>query len=204
MIVRKFPREVLEGAVRVLADKYPACFFVDGRMRRPLKNTILDDLADDRASAEELSAVGFYTHDWSYQMAIQAGVERVDLNGKKAGTVTAAEELAARKQVQAEKEAVKGNKLPAKLMRVKPKDSPQDLPPVVYGEQLPAAPAVPVDPLARLQKLMATGAALYADTEDEALRVALAVTVLKQLRDEAAKAIAVLEPPAGGRQCEPF
>jgi hypothetical protein len=203
MIVRKFPREVLEGAVRVLADKYPACFFVDGRMRRPLKNTILEDLAEDRASAEELSAVGFYCHDWNYQTAIQAGVERIDLNGKKAGTVTSAEELAARKQVQAEKEAVKATKMPVKL-RVKTKDSPQDLPPVVYGDPLPAAPAAPVDPLARLQKLMATGAALYADTEDEALRAALAVTVLKQLRDEAAKTIATLEPRQEGDKCEPF
>jgi sRNA-binding protein len=192
MILRKFPREVLEGAVRILADKYPACFFVDSRMRRPLKNAILEDLAEDRASAEELSAIGFYTHDWSYQMALQAGVERVDLNGKKAGTVTAAEELAARKQVQAEKEAVKATKMPVKL-RVKPTDTSQEWPPVEPGELLPAASAAPVDPLARLQKLMATGAALYADTEDEALRVALAVTVLRQLRDEATKAIEILD-----------
>jgi hypothetical protein len=107
MIVRKFPREVLEGAVRILADKYPACFL---------------------------------------------------------------------------------------------KDLPADLPPVVYGDPLPAAPAAPVDPLARLQKLMETGAALYADTDDEALRTALAVTVLKQLRDEAAKAIAILEPRQEGAE----
>jgi sRNA-binding protein len=200
MILRKFPREVLEGAVRVLSDKYPACFFVDSRMRRPLKNTILEDLAEDRASAEELSAVGFYTHDWSYQMSLQAGVERVDLNGKKAGTVTAAEELAARKQVQAEKEAVKAIKAPAKL-RVKPKDVLPEWAPV--DEPLPAAPAAPVDPLARLQKLMATGAALYADTEDEALRAALAVTVLKQLRDEAVKAIALLDGGAAAPGGEP-
>jgi sRNA-binding protein len=164
-------------------------------MRRPLKNTIPDDLVKDGASAEELAAVGFYIHDWAYQTSLQAGVERVDLNGKKAGTVTAAEEMAAWKRVQVEKDAVKATKLPLKL-GVKSKDSPQNSPPVVYGAPLPAAPAAPVDPLARLQKLMATGAALYADTEDEVLRAALTVTVLKQLRDEAVKAIALLDGDA--------
>jgi sRNA-binding protein len=194
IVPRKFPREILEEAVRVLANKYPACFFVDGRMRRPLKNTILDDLAEDGASAEELSAVGFYTHDWIYQSGLQAGVERVDLNGKKAGTVTAAEEMAARKQVQTEKEAAKAMKQPAKPKLKLKEDSPSsaEVPAVKYGEP-PMLPVAPVDPLARLQRLLAATATLYAGTEDEVLRSALAVTALKQIVDEATKAIAMLE-----------
>jgi hypothetical protein len=67
-----------------------------------------------------------------------------------------------------------------------------ELPPVKHDVS-PVPVAAPVDPLARLQRLLATTATLYADTEDEALRHALAVTALKQIVDEATRAITALD-----------
>ena len=53
---KAYPREHLEECVRYLADKYPACFFVDPGMRRPLKINIVADLRETVSATKLLPA----------------------------------------------------------------------------------------------------------------------------------------------------
>ena len=87
----RFSREENEDVIRKLAEKYPKCFFVDPRQRRPLKKNILADLQNDGfpAAYEPMSAaIEWYMSHFSYRYALEAGAKRVDLNGKEVGTVT--------------------------------------------------------------------------------------------------------------------
>ena len=70
-------------------------------MRQPLKKSIVADLEKDRVldGEKRTAAVAFYTNDWTYQRALQAGVGRIDLDGTKAGTVTELEQRAAEKKI---------------------------------------------------------------------------------------------------------
>ncbi len=213
---RTFPKEILLEAVRHLADKYPACFFEDPRQRRPLKSSIISDLEGDGATDELIAGADFYTRDWDYQRCLQAGAERVDLNGKKAGVVTEQEQRNARRRVREEKAALSSKISPVsalkslsraaddtlnKVASLQPPSEPRDgpAPSKPDPELLPASPAVQTaestssSPLARLQKLASTAAHLHADTEDETLRSALTVATLKLLADEARKVITSLE-----------
>jgi sRNA-binding protein len=197
-------------AIQHLTTKYPATFFEDARLRRPLKSTILTDLQEDDASAEFLSGAEFYMKSWGYLGSLQAGTERVDLAGKKCGVVTEQEQLSAQKRIREERGRAREEKealsreTDSQLSKVtfmkppsKPKASKPDsseLPPVKYD-----APAVQVTepdsvpPLTRLQKLFDTATTLYAETEDEVLRSALTVATLKLLADETRKVITSLE-----------
>jgi ProP effector len=83
------------AALALLAEKWPACFQIFEQRRRPLKVGIHLDimaaLGDAVTSAEVKSALRLYTGNIGYLLACREGVERVDLNGEPAGTVTAAE-----------------------------------------------------------------------------------------------------------------
>jgi ProQ/FINO family len=95
-------REESEAVVRMLVEKYPSAFFEDPRLRRPLKNDILRDLQEDGFPvARELMVAGvdWYMSHFGYQLALQAGARRLDLDGKEVSTVTEQECLNARKKV---------------------------------------------------------------------------------------------------------
>jgi sRNA-binding protein len=102
---KRYPREEIEGFIEHLATKYPAAFFLDPKQKRPLKKNITLDLERDGTldADRREAAVGFYTRDWCYERCLQAGVKRVDLNGKPVGTVTEQEQLEARKRVEQQK-----------------------------------------------------------------------------------------------------
>src|SRR5262245_50958774 len=108
---RALPRQLLDEGLSWLADKYPSCFFVNGHARRPLKKTVLTDLQKEGADADVLSSAEFYMNSWEYLRSLLAGAERVDLNGKKSGTVTPQEQLDAEKRIAAEKAAVAKTKV---------------------------------------------------------------------------------------------
>ncbi len=107
---RIFPREELEEMSRYLAQKYPAAFFAEPALKRPLKKNILADLERDNTldSDKREAAVTFYTQDWNYENTLQAGAERVGLDGKRAGTVTEQEQLEAQKRIWTRKQELKG------------------------------------------------------------------------------------------------
>ena len=131
---RAMPRQTIEDCIEYLSTKYPKCFFVDPRMRRPLKKTIVADLQKDQVLNDEKieAATSFYTNHFGYQYTLIAGAERIDLNGDKAGTVTEQEQINAAKKVKEDKE---------KLSR-------RDIGlPVAVLNRLHAAGRIPTDPL---------------------------------------------------------
>jgi hypothetical protein len=97
--------------IAILAELYPRTFFVDPRLRRPIKVNISAEI--DRRNEPELNgynvgaAVDWYTGHYGYGKSIIAGSPRLDLDGKQAGTVTEAEANSAEQriaQINAEKQ----------------------------------------------------------------------------------------------------
>ena len=86
----------------MLAERYPRCFFVNPRLRQPLKKNIEADLQKDGfATAELISAsVAWYKSHISYQYNLETGAKCLDLDGKEVGTVTELEQCAARMKIQ--------------------------------------------------------------------------------------------------------
>ena len=111
----RLSREECDAIIAALARCYPACFFENPKLRRPLKNDILDDPYAEEAPftrEEKAAAVDWYKSHFAYQYALQAGAKRVDLIGREAGTVTMAEQrsaefyIAKRKQEMQAREAL--------------------------------------------------------------------------------------------------
>ena len=90
-------RDDIERCVEALSEIYPKAFFVNGRLRRPLKLGIAKDIKADVAADPDSElkfcdidqVLTWYTNHVGYQYACSvAGAVRVDLDGVKAGTVT--------------------------------------------------------------------------------------------------------------------
>jgi sRNA-binding protein len=177
---RPYPREELENGVMHLAKKYPAAFFPDTWSRRPLSANILDELQDDGAGDVLLASASFYIRNWNYQALLQAGAERIDLNGKKAGVVTKQEEIAAQKQIQEEK-AIQARKQEEQIRNV----------PMLQPLRTVPKPVISNPKLSRLHTLL--GSADEIKTDDKPLQAVMTAAALKLLVKEAQKAIAELE-----------
>jgi sRNA-binding protein len=201
---KPYPREQLEQCIRYLADRYPGCFFEDPGQRRPLKTNLVADLQKDGVSEEIIAGVSYYMRHFGYLRCLQAGAERVDLNGKKAGVVTEQEMLNAEKQFREQKEQIARKNAAATLPAISVIRSlhatgsiPTDQ---LRKVTLPATPtstrrtAQPISPeLARLQTLLASTNTILTETGDDSLRAALVGTSLKLLISEAQKALASLD-----------
>jgi sRNA-binding protein len=195
---QRYPRETLEEWIDHLARKYPACFYRDPALKRPLKKNLQDDLRDESAINAE-ATVSYYTRSWDYLSSLQAGADRIDLNGKKAGTVTESEARAAARQVAEEKQKLKEKRA------IEQRDAIAAVHRLHANGHIPddqlrkidAPRAIelkrPANPLARLESILARTVKLLADDGDETLQAALVATSLKVLMQEAQKVIAALE-----------
>jgi sRNA-binding protein len=91
--------------IEVLTVCYPKAFFVNPRQRLPLKYGIEKDIKPDEVAlaaghpVDVNAAVDFYRSHVGYQISLQAGATRIDLNGNRAGTVTAGEGIEAEQRV---------------------------------------------------------------------------------------------------------
>ncbi|GAA5217822.1 RNA chaperone ProQ [Corallincola platygyrae] len=106
--------QAIENTLKLLTETFPACFSASGEAK-PLKIGIFKDLAERFAENEDVSktqlrvALRRYTSGWRYLESVKAGVERVDLDGAPAGTVSeehadhAAQQVAESKQRAAER-----------------------------------------------------------------------------------------------------
>jgi sRNA-binding protein len=79
--------------IDILAELYPGAFFMDQRLRQPLKKNILADIkAEQHPKLEGWNvgaAVWFYCNSYHYHKAVAlAGSRRLDLNGDSVDTVT--------------------------------------------------------------------------------------------------------------------
>ena len=83
----------VQNTITVLADLFPACFFVYERRRRPLKIGICEEVIAALAGAatpqEIARALRMYCGHVGYLAACTEGAPRIDLNGEAAGTVSA-------------------------------------------------------------------------------------------------------------------
>jgi len=102
----KFDRQELEDCLLMLTERYPRCFFVNPRLRQPLKKNIEADLQKDGFASPELisASVDWYKSHISYQYNLEAGAKCLDLDGKEGGTVTELEQRAARMKIREIKE----------------------------------------------------------------------------------------------------
>ena len=93
-------RDDLERAIEALCEAYPKTFFINARLRRPLKLNIAKDIRADLAKDpdQELKfydidrALEWYCNHVGYYKACSvAGTPRINLAGTKVGTVTETE-----------------------------------------------------------------------------------------------------------------
>jgi ProP effector len=199
---QRYPRETLEEWVEHLVRKYPACFYHDAALKRPLKKGIQDDLHNESAINVE-AALSYYTRDWYYLACVQAGAERIDLDGKKAGVVTDQEARTANKQLLDEKQKLKEKRAIERRNPIATLNSLHanghistdqlrkvDAPPLRTETEVKRAAD---NPLARLESVLGRTAELLTADEDKALQSALVVASLKVLVQEAQRVIASLE-----------
>src|SRR5262249_19251363 len=107
-------RDECDAIIAQLVRLYPACFFEDPRLRRPLKKNILADLREAGvpfALEETAAAVKWYESHFAYQYALQAGAKRVDLAGRDAGTVTETEQRDAERYVVSRKQEMQAREV---------------------------------------------------------------------------------------------
>jgi sRNA-binding protein len=86
-----FNREQVIHVVKLLAERYPKCFFEYPHLRRPMKKNIIDDILNDgfpvdRGTLE--TALMWYKSNSDYKRQLVNGTTRIDLNGDEAGIVT--------------------------------------------------------------------------------------------------------------------
>jgi ProP effector len=88
-----------EATIGEIVAAFPAAFTLDPALIRPLKLGIRDDLyaTSDISHRRISAALARYCRSPSYLKVLAEGAVRVDLAGKPAGMVTAAEATAARK-----------------------------------------------------------------------------------------------------------
>jgi sRNA-binding protein len=198
-------REECEEAIRMLAERYPKCFFEEPRQRLPLKKNILADLQNDGfpAAYELLSAaVDWYMSHFSYRYALEAGAKRVDLNGREVGTVTELEHATAQKKIKEGK---------ANLMEKGKRNATQTLQtlhatgrifddhlkkldaPTIAKVATSPEPGNGTDRLTSLRAMWSNIDTVLSKTEDTGLRSALTAAALKVFVIEAGKLIEVLE-----------
>jgi ProP effector len=90
-------RQKREATLRVLVERWPKCFAVDEKQRRPLKIGIGEEIAGILTDIDVSVALALYTRSPSYIEACVAGAVRIGLDGEPAGTVTAQQAAFARK-----------------------------------------------------------------------------------------------------------
>jgi ProP effector len=90
----------VEAVLQLLQERWPRCFRIHERDRRPLKVGIFTDImsALDGAvtHAELAKAIGCYVGNRVYLKKVRAGAVRIGLDGLPAGKVVESEELHAR------------------------------------------------------------------------------------------------------------
>jgi ProQ/FINO family len=171
-----------------LAVKYPACFFVDPSHRRPLKANIIDDLEKQRVLDREklAQAIDWYTSHFSYRHSLIAGNERVNLDGRRAGTVTPLEQTEAQKWIADRKREVRGKDVPivptAKLNGAH----------VITKPKLPAAEPVFTKELPLLDDIVAAidvARAIFTQPRLAPMQKILLATTLKEIVNRAETAL---------------
>jgi sRNA-binding protein len=180
-----------EDTIRMLAERFPKCFFEDPKMRRPLKKDILADLQHDGLLASSFrSAVGWYQGNFGYQYALQAGARRIDLDGKEVDTVTEQEQRDAEKYIAERKRAQRENNLNLPIATMTSlhkagKITDDTLRKVTLPHAAPRTTTMDADsPLTRLMTLIEGVDRALTDTTNPTLRTTFGIAGLKAVAAE--------------------
>ena len=92
-------RQKREAAIRTLAERWPKCFAVDEKRRRPLKVGIVEEARALLPDVDVSAALALYTRSTSYMKALVARAVRIGLDGEPTGTVSAVHEAFARREL---------------------------------------------------------------------------------------------------------
>jgi ProP effector len=91
-------RKRATAIIAILAERYPHAFAVYEARRRPLKIGIYDDI--EGFDGRDLAlALMIYKNSFGYLTQMRAGVDRIGLDGRPAGSVTEEEEQVAERLV---------------------------------------------------------------------------------------------------------
>jgi ProP effector len=94
-----------EAVIELLAERFPKCFVVYERRRKPLKIGIHHDIMaalDGAITPVELGiALRFYVGNSAYLRGLLKGAWRVDLDGEPVGSITAEQEARAKATIAA-------------------------------------------------------------------------------------------------------
>jgi ProP effector len=102
-------RTTTKEIIAYLAEKFPACFSVEGPAK-PLKVGIFQDLAtalegDETVSKTRLrQALRHYTSSWRYLKSVKAGIHRIDIEGAEGDVIDQAQADYAAQQLKESKD----------------------------------------------------------------------------------------------------
>jgi sRNA-binding protein len=203
-------REESENIIHKLATDYPKCFFEDPKLRQPLKKSIMIDLEKEGLPvARELleAAVDWYQSHFAYQYALEVGVPRLDLHGKKVSTVTELEYRAAQKKIEEDKQRAardfgnstrtlaslhEAGRIPDDQLRK------LDAPPMPVTSTQKKAPTPEIAPeLSRLYEALNAANTTLATVGDAALRSAMASAALAIVIKETQRVVASFQESQG-------
>jgi sRNA-binding protein len=194
-------REESEHVIEKLATEYPKCFYTDPQLRQPLKKTIVADLQKDGfPAAQELlmAAIDWYQSHFAYQYKLEAGVWRIDLQGKQVNTVTETEQRNAKKKIEEGKQRMQARDVGNSTKTLGslydagriPDDQLKklDAPPMTASRKEPNA-STPAHELTRLYEALNAANTVLTGKSDSALRSAMASAALGVVVKEAQRVI---------------
>lgn len=196
-------REDRDQGVAHLAQTYPKCFFEDPDLRRPLKHGIIDDLEGERVldHGKLIQILDWYQSHFVYQRGLIAGAERIDLNGKKAGTVTPKEQqdartqIARRKKEMAEQRALQSIDPAPPIVRPPPDRELNGAPHMISKTPPPPGPHPAIETIKEIQTALATAATLMTEKQFELLRPVLVTAALKEVIGGTEQLLKTLQTP---------
>jgi sRNA-binding protein len=200
-------RTETEDTIRMLAERFPKCFFEDPKMRLPLSKDILADLQHEGLTSPSFrSAVEWYQGNFGYQYTLRAGSKRVNLDGREVGTVTEQEQRDAEKYVTERKRIQRENNLNLPIATMTSlhkagKITDDVLRKVTLPHAVLRTTPMDVDkpnPLTRLMALVEGVARALTDTADPALRTAFGIAGLKAIAAEVQAQIEKMQKLNGG------
>jgi sRNA-binding protein len=183
-----------DEAVRDLAARFPKCFSENPDFRQPLKRDIVADLEEQNVWDRDrlLQVLDWYESDFRYRRRLIAGTDRIDLDGRKAGTVTPAEQEAARKWIRERKQELYG-------ARQKTSPTAENMPNenILNGNTMPnlkASTPPPLHPsLMLLHEALVAASAIMTDERYAALRPVLVAAALREVIAGAEKIVGSLQ-----------
>jgi hypothetical protein len=188
-------RDESEQIIRMLVERYPQTFFQVPQQRRPLKKDIVSDLLNDGFDVGPgplKKAVDWYQGHFGYHYSLQAGAERVDLNGKGGAKVTPQEAKKAQDYIaerQRPPDPIETMPVLRPLRRAGTLSLPEDA-----MRKIPTPEVNTNDPLLRLQEQLDAVRRVMMDAPNPALRTAFGVAGLGVLAQEVEAIVKELQP----------